>query len=115
MFDKIFVLTGGESEQTVDLSDVRQDDIEAEAALALAAAGAKLVDLRSAAEFEAVNYEGSLNVPFDEFEGWLSEQSKDDTIIVYCASGLRSAKAMKVAERLGYTKVYNLGSINKIK
>ena len=113
--DGKLVLTGGESEQTVDLSDVRQDDIEAEAALALAAEGAKLVDLRSAAEFAAANYEGSLNVPFDEFEGWLSEQSKDDTIIVYCASGLRSAKAMKVAERLGYTKVYNLGSINKIK
>lgn len=34
---------------------------------------------------------------------------KDKTIIVYCASGGRSALAGRVLKDLGYEKVYNLG------
>ena len=35
--------------------------------------------------------------------------SKDKTIIVYCASGGRSALSGKTLKDLGYEKVYNLG------
>lgn len=34
---------------------------------------------------------------------------KDKTIILYCASGGRSALAGKVLKDMGYTQVYNLG------
>lgn len=34
---------------------------------------------------------------------------KDTTIILYCASGGRSALAGKVLKDMGYTRVYNLG------
>jgi rhodanese-related sulfurtransferase len=34
----------------------------------------------------------------------------DKTVILYCASGGRSALAGKVLKDLGYTKVYNLGA-----
>ncbi len=36
--------------------------------------------------------------------------SKDKTIIVYCASGGRSALGGKLLKDLGYDKVYNLGA-----
>ncbi|MGB6307061.1 MAG: rhodanese-like domain-containing protein [Steroidobacteraceae bacterium] len=36
--------------------------------------------------------------------------SKDKTIIVYCASGGRSALAGKVLKDMGYDRVYNLGA-----
>ena len=36
--------------------------------------------------------------------------SKDKTLIVYCASGGRSALAGKVLKDMGYERVYNLGA-----
>ncbi len=36
--------------------------------------------------------------------------SKDETIILYCASGGRSALAGKVLKDMGYDRVYNLGA-----
>src|SRR5437588_11681451 len=36
--------------------------------------------------------------------------SKDKTVILYCASGGRSALAGKVLKDLGYERVYNLGA-----
>ena len=36
--------------------------------------------------------------------------SKDKTIILYCASGGRSALAGKVLKDMGYDRVYNLGA-----
>jgi rhodanese-related sulfurtransferase len=36
--------------------------------------------------------------------------AKDKTIIVYCASGGRSALAGKVLKDMGYDKVYNVGA-----
>jgi len=36
--------------------------------------------------------------------------SKDKTVILYCASGGRSALSGKVLKEMGYDKVYNLGA-----
>lgn len=36
--------------------------------------------------------------------------SKDKTVILYCASGGRSALAGKVLKDMGYTEVYNVGA-----
>jgi rhodanese-related sulfurtransferase len=36
--------------------------------------------------------------------------AKDKTVIVYCASGGRSALAGKVLKEMGYERVYNLGA-----
>ena len=39
------------------------------------------------------------------------EFRKDRPVIVYCASGGRSALAGKMLQDLGYSEVYNLGGI----
>ena len=36
--------------------------------------------------------------------------AKDKTVIVYCASGGRSALSGKVLKDMGYERVYNLGA-----
>jgi rhodanese-related sulfurtransferase len=36
--------------------------------------------------------------------------AKDKTLILYCASGGRSALSAKTLKDLGYTQVYNLGA-----
>src|ERR671923_1076557 len=36
--------------------------------------------------------------------------TKDETVILYCASGGRSALGGKVLKEMGYTKVHNLGA-----
>ena len=38
--------------------------------------------------------------------------SKDSYVIVYCRSGNRSKQAQELLNKLGYTNVYTLGSIN---
>ena len=39
-----------------------------------------------------------------------AELRKDRPVILYCASGGRSALSGKVLKDMGYTKIYNLGA-----
>ena len=63
-----------------------------------------LVDVRTPAEFEEGHLEGALNID------WMSEDfirkwdtiDKDGKVYVYCQAGVRSAKAAKVLDSLGY-------------
>ena len=112
--EKIFI-SNYNNKKEIDLSSARQKNIKADEALKLSEKGAILADVRSKEEFAEDNFNGSINVPVDEFEAWLQTQSKDETIIVYCSSGARSAKAVEIAEKLGYKKIYNLGSIDNLK
>lgn len=108
-------LTGGGQAAELSLADARQANIKADAAKELIAGGAALVDVRSAEEYAEDSVDGSVNVPVDEFEDWLSTQSADETIVVYCASGNRAAKAVEIAEEQGFMNIYNAGSIDELK
>ena len=77
-----------------------------------------VVDVRDAAEVQASGkVAGAVNVPRGllEFRADAASPShdksfdKDKTVIVYCASGGRSALSGKTLKDLGYEKVYNLG------
>lgn len=85
--------------------------ITGEKAKALVSAGATLVDVRTPEEFAAGHIEGALNLPVDELEAKLAvlagkEQSE---IVVYCRSGMRSARAAGILKGKGYAKVSDLG------
>lgn len=72
-------------------------------------AGAALVDVRSPAEFSGGHLPGAKNVPV---QGIGAQASKlGDTVVVYCASGMRSARAARVLRQAGVTKVYDLGAM----
>ncbi len=81
-------------------------------ARALVDAGAKLVDVRSPGEFASGHIDGAINVPVSELAtrtGELGDKSKP--VVVYCASGMRSASAASMLRRAGFAEVHDLGAI----
>ena len=77
-----------------------------------------IVDVRDAAEVEqSGKVAGAINVSRGMLEFRADPESpyhdknfaKDKSVVVYCASGGRSALAGKMLKDLGYDQVYNLG------
>lgn len=69
-----------------------------------------LVDVRTPAEHADYHIPGAIvvDVKNSNFEQMAAEKLKKDTpVMIYCRSGVRSGKAMKKLEKMGY-KVYNL-------
>ena len=80
----------------------------------LVSAGARLLDVRTAAEFAEGHLPGAVNIPLDRIEASASELGKDPKpIVVYCASGMRSAQAKRILVSAGLSKVHDLGGINR--
>ena len=79
----------------------------------LIAKGARLVDVRTVGEYRGGHIEGALNIPVQELTSRVAElEPKDKPIIVYCASGNRSARARGVLKGAGFTAVSDLGAID---
>ena len=76
-----------------------------------------LIDVRSSREFEEGHLNGAINVPVYNIEDKINDLVKDkqSTIILYCSTGSRSAKAKNILDKKGYENVYNLkDGIDKI-
>ncbi len=76
----------------------------------LIANGAQLVDVRTSSEFKSGHLKNSINIPVDTIRNNLSKLDKNKPIIVFCASGMRSASALNVLKANGFVEVYNGGS-----
>lgn len=76
----------------------------------LAAKGAALVDVRTAEEYERRHLKGAVNLPYTDIHGQAPSvlTDKKRPVIVYCATGKRSAQAAGSLNCLGYEKVYCL-------
>ena len=71
-----------------------------------------IVDVRTAQEFAGGAYPGAINIPLDEIQMHINKfGSHSRDIVVYCASGARSAYAQRVLQQLGFTNVKNGGGI----
>lgn len=80
----------------------------------LIASGARLVDVRSPGEFRAGHLAGARNFPVGEIDRRAGEIGpKDAPVIVYCASGMRSASAARTLKSLGFSRVYDLGAMSR--
>ena len=71
-----------------------------------------LVDVRTADEFATGHIHGAVNIPLDTLETRLNEVPRTESVVVYCHSGNRSAKASQLLANAGYTRIYDLGGIN---
>ena len=71
---------------------------------------AVVVDVCEPAEFAAGHVTGAKNIPVAELESKLPTAVKNKTVplILVCASGMRSRRAVAVATRLGYDKAQSL-------
>lgn len=90
----------------------------AEARALIETEGALVVDVRDAAEVAASGkVPGAVNVPRAMLEFRADPESpahvegfdRDRTVIVYCASGGRSALAGRTLSEMGFEKIRNLG------
>ncbi len=72
--------------------------------------GARVVDVRSRAEFSAGARAGSLNIPLDELDRGTNDLDREKPIILCCASGTRSSMAAAVLKRKGFKNVVNAGA-----
>jgi len=73
-----------------------------------------VIDVRTPEEFEGGAYPDAVNIPLDEIMERLEELGKNTEreIVVYCASGGRSAYAQRMLTQVGYSNVKNGGGIS---
>lgn len=106
--------------QMMEAANAAVPKITPDKARALIAKGnALIVDVRDASEVEkSGKVAGAINVSRGMLEFRADPESpyhdrnfaKDKTLILYCASGGRSALSGKVLKDMGYNEVYNLGA-----
>lgn len=76
-------------------------------------AGARIVDVRSEDEFADGAYPGAVNIPVGSLPNRMSElEPKSRPLVLYCASGARSAMAAKILKASGWTDVVNAGGLS---
>ena len=111
----MFLITGcGSDTEKVKVMEINKTD-----AVTKMEDGAILIDVRSSQEYNEKHIDGAININVEDIlntDGALvydnSEIGFNKTIIVYCRSGSRSNTAANKLIELGYTNVYDLGSIN---
>jgi rhodanese-related sulfurtransferase len=87
--------------------------IDGATAKALAAGGAKVVDVRTAEEFASGHVPGAIHVPYDEIARRAAEIGPPSTpVLLYCRTGRRSAIAVKALQKAGYEKLYDFRSVS---
>lgn len=69
---------------------------------------AVLLDVRSEEEYNGGHVVGSINVPLNRLATF--SVPKDKKIFVYCQSGQRATRAVKVLQSLGYDAL-NIGGV----
>lgn len=79
---------------------------------ALVAGGAALLDVRTRGEFAGGHLAGAANIPLDELPSRVRELDVKRPVVVYCASGMRSAAAARVLRDAGFREVLNLGPMS---
>lgn len=83
-------------------------------ARALVDGGARLVDVRSPGEFAGGHLDGALNIPVHELGNRVDELGdKARPVVLYCASGMRSASAAGALRRAGFADVHDLGAMSR--
>ena len=81
-------------------------------AKALAAGGAKVVDVRTPQEFAAGHVPGAINIPFDELPRRAAEIGPPSSkVVLYCRTGRRSGIAADALRKAGFNQLYDFQSV----
>lgn len=83
--------------------------VDGAAARSLVDAGAFLLDVRTPGEFAGGHLEGAVNIPVQGLAARLDEVPTTGAVVIYCASGMRSAKAARLLKAAKRPEVHDLG------
>ena len=78
------------------------------------AAGGQLVDVRTPDEFAADPVPGARNLPLDQLASRRAELDRARPVVVFCASGWRSAAAAQTLTAAGFTRVIDAGGRDQL-
>jgi adenylyltransferase/sulfurtransferase len=67
-----------------------------------------LIDVREPFEFEIARIDGAKLIPLGEILERADELRREQTLIIHCHSGRRSAEAVRLLKQRGFANVYNL-------
>ena len=81
---------------------------------ALITQGAKIIDVRTPAEYNEGHVQGSINLPLQTLANQMNKLKKNEVIITCCRSGSRSGMARRQLLAAGFTHVYNGGPWNNL-
>lgn len=90
--------------------EIKENDIDLAKLNEMEKQGATIVDVRSPQEYEEGHLQGAILLPEYEIKKKAKEILTDtqNVIIVYCRSGIRSKRAQKELQQMGFKEVYNL-------
>lgn len=75
-----------------------------------------LLDVRSEDEHDDIRFPGAVNIPLNELEAVACERlEKDMPILVHCLIGGRAAAAVEILQKMGFSKVSNIGGVEHYK
>lgn len=97
-----------QTSQATPESDTAVKTVAAADAKKLIDQGAQLIDVRTKDEYDWGHIKGAKLISVDVISEHVSELSKDKPVLVYCASGVRSAQAASYLASNGFKKVYDL-------
>lgn len=89
------------------LECARAEVVGAEGARRLLGDGAVAVDVREASEFQEGHIPGALHIPLGDLESGAAAIPRDRPVLTYCGHGERSATALSLLERLGFSDLVN--------
>lgn len=77
--------------------------------------GARIVDVRTVEEFNAKRLTNAVNIPLAEVKEQFPRvvTNKSDVVLLHCRTGRRSGIAESELRALGYTNVFNIGSLER--
>ena len=102
-----FLSCKGQEKKTETFMDVNVEEFQE----LIEKNGAQLIDVRTPGEYEKGHLKDAILINYmaDDFKVKAFEGlDKSIPVLVYCASGGRSAKSAKMYIEAGFTKVYNL-------
>ncbi|MGD0651778.1 MAG: rhodanese-like domain-containing protein [Verrucomicrobiia bacterium] len=77
--------------------------------------GARVVDVRTPTEYAAGHYTGATNIPLQELQKRLNDVGPtNQSVVVYCRTGTRSARAKQILLNAGFSDVTNAGGLSDL-
>jgi rhodanese-related sulfurtransferase len=70
----------------------------------------RIVDVRTAGEFDAGHLSGAVNAPLDQLQSLAVGWDRTQALLVYCATGERSAQAVRELQSMGFKTIYHFSS-----
>jgi len=91
------------------------DQVPVDAAARHLRKGALLIDVRTPSEFAASHLPNAINIPVTGIPELVPARLRDHdrVLLVHGLTGLRSALAKKMLNKLGYPNAFNLGSYGR--